>query len=41
MYVLKYKKKAIKVLSKINNPYYTNIIASTENLVQNPHLNGY
>jgi mRNA-degrading endonuclease RelE of RelBE toxin-antitoxin system len=36
MYELQYKKKAIKALSKINDPYYTNIIETIDKLAENP-----
>jgi mRNA interferase RelE/StbE len=37
MYELQYKKKAIKALAKINDPYYTNIIEAIDKLAENPH----
>lgn len=41
MYELQYKKKAIKALAKINDPYYTNIIEPIDKLAENPRPNGY
>jgi mRNA interferase RelE/StbE len=41
MYELQYKKKAIKALAKINDPYYTNIIEAIDKLAENPRPNGY
>lgn len=41
MYELLYKKKAIKALAKINNPYYTTIIEAIDNLAENPRPLGY
>jgi mRNA interferase RelE/StbE len=41
MYELQYKKKAIKALAKINDPYYTNIIEAINKLAENPRPNGY
>jgi len=41
MYELQYKKKAIKALAKINNPYYTTIIEAIDNLAENPRPLGY
>jgi len=41
MYDLLYKKKAIKALAKINNPYYTTIIETIDNLAENPRPLGY
>jgi len=41
MYELQYKKKAIKALAKINNPYYTTIIEAIDNLAENPRPFGY
>ena len=41
MYELQYKKKAIKALAKINNPYYTAIIEAINELAENPRPNGY
>jgi mRNA interferase RelE/StbE len=40
MYELQYKKKAIKALAKINDPYYTNIIEAIDSLVENPRPHG-
>lgn len=36
MYELLFKKKAIKALAKINDPYYSNIIQAIEKLAKNP-----
>jgi mRNA interferase RelE/StbE len=36
MYELQYKKRAIKALAKINEPYYSAIIESIEKLTENP-----
>ena len=36
MYELQYKKKAIKALAKINEPYYSAILEAIENLTENP-----
>ena len=41
MYELQYKKKAIKALTKINNPYYTTIIEAIDSLAENPRPHGY
>jgi mRNA interferase RelE/StbE len=41
MYELQYKKKAIRALAKINNPYYTAIIEAIDNLAENPRPFGY
>uniref|UniRef100_A0A0P6C5Q1 Uncharacterized protein n=1 Tax=Daphnia magna TaxID=35525 RepID=A0A0P6C5Q1_9CRUS len=41
MYEIEYKKKAIKGLAKINDPYYTAIIQSINNLSENPRPFGY
>ena len=41
MYELQYKKKAIKALAKINEPYYSAIIQAIEKLVENPHPIGH
>lgn len=41
MYELQFKKKAIKALSKINDPYYTNIIEAIDSLAENPRPFGY
>lgn len=32
MYELQFKRKAIKALAKINDPFYSNIIETIENL---------
>jgi mRNA interferase RelE/StbE len=36
MYELQYKKKAIKALAKINDPYYSAIIKAIDELAENP-----
>ena len=36
MYELQYKKKAIKALSTINEPFYSNIMQAIDDLVGNP-----
>lgn len=41
MYELQYKKKAIKALAKINNPYYSSIIEAINELAENPRPFGY
>ena len=41
MFEIKFKKKAIKALSRINNPNYNNIIKVIDNLAENPRPNGY
>ena len=41
MYELQYKKKAIKALAKINDPYYSAIITAIDELAQNPRPFGY
>ena len=41
MFEIKFKKKAIKALSRINTPNYNNIIKVIDNLVENPRTNGY
>ncbi len=41
MYELQYKKKAIKALAKINDPYYSAIIQAIDELAENPRPNGY
>ena len=41
MYELQYKKKAIKALAKINDPYYTAIIEAIDELAENPRPHGY
>jgi len=41
MYELQYKKKAIKALAKINDPYYTAIIEAIDGLTENPRPHGY
>lgn len=40
MYELQYKKKAIKALAKINNPYYTAIIEAIDALAETPRPHG-
>ena len=41
MYELQYKKKAIKALAKINDPYYSAIIQAIDELAENPRPFGY
>ncbi len=41
MYELQYKKKAIKALAKINDPYYSIIIEAIDSLAENPRPHGY
>ncbi|MDZ4757377.1 MAG: type II toxin-antitoxin system RelE/ParE family toxin [Bacteroidota bacterium] len=41
MYELQYKKKAIKALAKINDPYYTAIMEAIDELAENPRPHGY
>ena len=41
MYELQYKKKAIKALAKINDPYYSAIIQAIDELAENPRPLGY
>ena len=41
MYELQYKKKAIKALAKINEPYFSTIIKVIEGLAENPRPLGY
>ena len=41
MYELQYKKKAIKALAKINDPYYTAIMEAIDGLTENPRPHGY
>lgn len=41
MYELQYKKKAIKALAKINEPYYTAIIQAIDELAEDPRPFGY
>lgn len=40
MYELQYKKKAIKALVKINDPYYSAILEAIEALAENPRPYG-
>lgn len=40
MYELQYKKKAIKALATINEPYYSAILEAIEDLAINPRPNG-
>lgn len=40
MYELLYKKKAIKALAKINDPYYSAIIQAIDELAENPRPHG-
>ena len=39
IYELEFKKKAIKALAKINEPYYSAIIQAIEALTENPRPN--
>lgn len=41
MYELQYKKKAIKALAKINEPYYFAIIQAIDKLAENPRPFGF
>ena len=41
MYELQYKKKAIKALAKINDPYYSAILKTIDGLAENPRPFGY
>jgi mRNA interferase RelE/StbE len=41
MYELQYKKKAIKALTKISEPYYSAIIKAIDDLAENPRPYGY
>jgi mRNA interferase RelE/StbE len=41
VYHLRYKKKAIKALAKINEPFYTAILNAIDNLCLNPRPFGY
>jgi mRNA interferase RelE/StbE len=41
MYTLQYKKKAIKALVKINEPYYSALINAIDALAENPRPYGY
>jgi mRNA interferase RelE/StbE len=41
MYELLYKKKTIKALAKINDPYYSAIIRAIDELAENPRPHGY
>lgn len=41
MYELQYRKKAIKALAKINEPYYSSIIDAIESLAEDPRPQGY
>lgn len=40
MYELQYKKKAIKALARINDPYYSNILEAIEALSEDSCPNG-
>ncbi len=40
MYELQYKKRAIKALATINEPYYSAILQAIEALTTNPRPNG-
>lgn len=41
MYTLQYKKKAIKALANINEPYFSAIIQAIEKLSNDPRPHGY
>ena len=41
MYELQFKKKAIKAIAKINDPYYSAIIEAIDGLAENPRPLGY
>lgn len=41
MYELQYKKKAIKALAQINEPYYSAILVAIDGLTENPRPIGY
>lgn len=41
MYELLFKKKAIKAIAKINDPYYSAIIDAIDGLAENPRPLGY
>jgi mRNA interferase RelE/StbE len=41
MYTLQYKKKAIKALAKINEPFYTALMDAINELTENPRPYGY
>lgn len=41
MFELQFKKKAIKALAKINEPYYSAIIKAIDELSENPRPFGY
>ena len=41
MYELQFKKKAIKALAKINEPYFSAIIKAIDGLAENPRPLGY
>lgn len=41
VYSITFKKKAIKALTKINEPYYSAIKTAIYNLAENPRPNGY
>jgi mRNA interferase RelE/StbE len=41
VYELQYKKKAIKALAKIDDPYYSAIIQAIDALVEDPRPLGY
>ena len=41
MYELQYKKKAIKALAKINEPYFSAILKAIDALADNPRPLGY
>lgn len=41
MFELQYKKKAIKAIARINEPFYSKIIEAINSLAVNPRPNGY
>jgi mRNA interferase RelE/StbE len=41
MYALQYKRKAIKALARINEPFYSAIIQAIDDLAKNPRPFGY
>lgn len=41
MYELQYKRRAIKAITKIKDPYYKNIIEAIDSLTENPRPYGY
>jgi mRNA interferase RelE/StbE len=41
MYQLEFKKKAIKAIAKINEPYFSAIIKAIDELAENPRPHGF